>query len=61
MFAVYEPSFSPDPDEQIDWALPSPLFGAYSFTGSTDPVLNKAGEYKNDTDAYAAWNGFGTP
>jgi hypothetical protein len=58
MFAVYEPSFSPAPDEQIDWASPSPLFGAYSFTGSTDPVLSKEGEYTNDTDAYAAWNGF---
>jgi hypothetical protein len=31
MFAVYEPSFSPAPDEQIDRSRPWPLFGAFSF------------------------------
>jgi hypothetical protein len=71
MFAVYEPSFSPAPDEQIDRSRPWPLFGAFSFeqytssesetststssTSITDPEFTKKAEYTDEEKAYNAW------
>jgi hypothetical protein len=71
MFAVYEPSFSPAPDKQIDRSRPWPLFGAFSFkqytssesetststssTSITDPEFTKKEEYTDEESAYNAW------